>query len=256
MLRFQLSTFIFQLLNFFILLAVLTRFFYRPLQQVMKRQEEEIAARLREAEERAQKADAERAQLAEATQRLQAEAEAVLANAKAEAARTREQVLEQARQEADHYVEEAKQRVREMERVAQQRLEIDLRRTAVMMAETLMHAAAGPPVHHALIEQLLGEGLRLDDDQGGLLRRAYAHANGSVTVEVAYPPTPGLEERFRQVLAAALGTDSSGVDVTLRTEPSLVAGARLLIGTIVIDLSLHHTLSELSEPQPAGEETR
>ncbi|HXG20728.1 MAG TPA: F0F1 ATP synthase subunit delta [Methylomirabilota bacterium] len=256
MLRFQLSTFIFQLLNFFILLAVLTRFFYRPLQQVMKRQEEEIAARLREAEERAQKADAERIQLAEATQRLQAEAEAVLANAKAEAARTREQVLEQARRDADRYVEEAKQRVREMERVARQRLEIDLRRTAVTMAETLIHAAAGPSLHHALIEKLVGEGLRLDGDQGNLLRRAYAHANGRVTIEVAYPPTPGLEERFRQVLAAALGTENTGVDVTLRTEPSLIAGARLLIGTLVIDLSLHRTLTELSQPQQAGEEPR
>lgn len=254
MLRFQLSTFIFQVVNFFILLAVLTRFFYRPLQQAMKRQEEKITARLREAEERAQKADSERAQLVEATQHLQAEAETVLTNAKVEAARTREQVIEKARQEADRYVEEAKQRVREMERTAQQRLEIDLRRTAVTMAEALIHTAAGSPLHHALIEKLLEEGLRLDGDQGNLLRRAYAHANGSVTVEVAYPPTPGLEERFRHVLATALGTDSTAVIVALRTEPSLVAGARLLIGTIVIDLSLHRTLTELGQPQKVGEE--
>ena len=61
MLRFQLSTFIFQVVNFFILLAVLTRFFYRPLQQAMKRQEAKITARLHEAEERVQKADSERA---------------------------------------------------------------------------------------------------------------------------------------------------------------------------------------------------
>jgi F0F1-type ATP synthase delta subunit len=77
-----------------------------------------------------------------------------------------------------------------------------------------------------------------------------------VTVEVAYPPTPGLEERFRQVLATALGTDSAAVIVALRTEPSLIAGARLLIGTIVIDLSLHRTLTELSQPQQVGEEKR
>jgi F-type H+-transporting ATPase subunit b len=256
MLRFQLSTFLFQVVNFFILLAVLTRFFYRPLQQAMKRQEEKITARLREAEERAQKADSERAQLVAATQHLQAEAETILTNAKVEAARLREQVIEKARQEADRYVEEAKQRVREMERTAQQRLEIDLRRTAVTMTETLIHAAAGPSLHDALIEQLLGQGVHLDGNQGELLRRAYAHANGSVTVEVAYPPTPGLEERFRQALATALGTDSAAVIIALRTEPSLVAGARLLIGTIVIDLSLHHTLTELSQLQKAGEEKK
>src|SRR5574341_2150914 len=170
MLRFQLSTFIFQLLNFFILLAVLTRFFYRPLLGLMKRQEEEIASRLREAEERTQKADAERERLAEASRQLHVEAEALLVKAKAEASQTREQLLTRARQEADHYLEEAKQRMREQERVTQQRLETDLRRTAVAIAADLMHEAAGPLLHQALMEQLLGEKLHPDGDQGDLLR--------------------------------------------------------------------------------------
>jgi vacuolar-type H+-ATPase subunit E/Vma4 len=187
---------------------------------------------------------------------LQAEAEAVLTNVRVEATRTREQLLDKARQEADRYREDAKQRVREMERSVRQRLETGLRHTAVTMAETLIQKATGPSLHNALLEKLLQEGLPLDGDQGELLRRAYAHVNGSVTVEVASPPTPGLEERFRQVVATALRTDSSAIAVTLRTEPSLVAGARLLIGTIVVDLSLHHTLTELGQAANAGEHER
>jgi F0F1-type ATP synthase membrane subunit b/b' len=45
MFSFRLSTFIFQLINFFVLLAVLTWFFYRPLLRAMQRREEEVAAR-------------------------------------------------------------------------------------------------------------------------------------------------------------------------------------------------------------------
>jgi hypothetical protein len=140
--------------------------------------------------------------------------------------------------------------------VTQQHLETDLRRTAVAVAADLMHEAGGPLLHQALIEQLLGEKLHLDGDQGDLLRRAYAHANGSVTVEVAYPPAAGLAERFRQVLMAALGSHSPAVAVAFKTEPSLMAGARMLIGTVVIDLSLRRTLAELSQPQVAAEERR
>jgi len=249
MLQFHWSTFVFQVINFFILLAVLTRFFYRPLQRVMARQEEEINSRLQEAEERARKADAEREQLASASQRLQIEKETLLATAKTEAAHEKERLLERARQQADRYMEEAQQRVRELERTAQQRMEKDLRHTAVTLATHLMQASAGPILHQALLDKLLQEGLPADGEQGELLRRAYTHTHDGVTVEVAYASTPGLEEQFGQLLAATLGVQNGSIIVNCRTEPSLLAGARILLGTVVVDLSLSHTLAELSHEQ-------
>lgn len=254
MLQFQWSTFLFQVINFFILLAVLTRFLYRPLQRVMVRQEEEINSRLQEAEERARKADAEREQLAIASQRLQTETETLLANAKAEAAREKERLLEKARDQADRYTEEARQRIQELERTAQQRMATDLRRTAVTLATHLMQTSAGPILHQALLDKLLQEGLPSDEEKDELLRHAYTHTQDGITVEVAYPPPPGLEEQFRQLLATALGVQSGTVTVNCRTEPSLLAGARILLGAVVIDLSLSHTLAELSHEQTASEQ--
>lgn len=252
MLQFQWSTVVFQLVNFFILLAVLTRFFYRPLQQVMQRQEEEITSRLREAEERAHKADAEREQLADASQRLRAETEAVLTKAKAEAAQAGEQLLARARTDAERIVEEAKQRAQELERATQQHLEKAVRQSAVNIAARLVQAAAGPAVHQALLDKFLREGLPLDGDRQALLNRAYTHANGHITVEVAFPPAPDLEERLRQILEPVLETASDTLAVTCRTEPSLIAGVRLLVGTVVIDLSLSHALTELSQSPAAN----
>lgn len=253
MLQFQWSTFLFQVINFFILLVVLTRFLYRPLQRVMAQQEEEINSRLQEAEERARKADTEREQLSIASQRLQAETETLMANAKAEAAREKERLLEKARQQADRYMEEAQQRVQELQRTAQQRMATDLRRTAVTLATHLMQASAGPILHKAFLDKLLQEGLPSAGEQGDLLRRAYAHVQDGVTVEVAYPPVSGLEEQFGQLLATTFGVQSGTVTVNCRTEPSLLAGARILLGTVVVDLSLSHTLAELSHEQIASE---
>lgn len=252
MLQFQWSTVVFQIINFFILLAVLTRFLYRPLQHVMRQQEEEITSRLREAEERARKADAERAQLADASKRLRTEAEAIMAKTKAEAAQAGEQILARARIDADRTVEEAKQRVQELERATQQRIETAVRQSAVNIAAHLMQAAAGPALHQALLDTFLKEGLRLDGDRQELLNRAYAHANGSVTIEVAFPPSLDVEERLRQIVATALGAASNTLTVVCRTEPSLIAGVRLLIGTVVIDFSLSRTLTELSQAPTVG----
>ena len=218
MLQFQWSTFLFQVINFFVLLAVLTRFFYRPLQRIMARQEEEINSRLQEAEERARKADAEREQLSIASQRLQTETATLLANAKAEAAREKERLLEKARQQADRYLEEAQQRAQELQRTTQQRLATDLRRTAVTLATHLMQASAGPILHQALLDKLLQEGLPSDGEQGELLRRAYAHTQDGVTVEVAYPPVSGLEEQFGRLLATAFGIQNGIVAGNCRTE--------------------------------------
>ena len=254
MLQFHWSTFVFQVINFFILLAVLTRFFYRPLQRVMARQEAEINSRLQEAEERARKADVEREQLALASQRLQTETETLMANAKAEAAREKERLLESARQQADRYMEEAQQRAQELERTAQHRMATDLRHTAVTLATHLMQASAGPVLHQALVDKLLQEGLPADGEQRELLRRAYTHTHDGVTVEVAYPPTPDLEKRFGQLLATTLGVQSSTMTINCRTEPSLLAGARILLGTVVVDLSLSHILTELSHEQGTNEQ--
>ncbi len=253
MLQFHWSTVVFQIINFLILLAVLTRFFYRPLQAVMKRQEDEITGRLREAEEQARQAHSEREQLATAAKHLREETEALMTKTRAEAAQVREQLVAQAREDADHIVEAAKLRGQEVERATQQHLETAVRRSAVNIAAQLMQAAGGPALHQALLDKFLGDGVQLDKEQRELLHRAYGHTHGSITVEVAFPPSPDLTKHLRQILATTLNSESEHLDVVCQTEPSLIAGMRILVGTTVVDLSLRRTLAELSRAETAGQ---
>jgi F-type H+-transporting ATPase subunit b len=254
MLKFQLSTLLFQLVNFVLLLVILTRFFYRPLQRVMRQREDEVAACVRDAEERAKRADAERERLAAEYQRARAETEALLANARTEAAQTREQLLERARLEATRYLDQAKQRFQEQERAARQRLAVECGRAAVTMAGSLLREAAGPLFHQTLVEKLLAEGLHPDGDQQDLLSHAVARADNTITVEVAYPPSSDQEAQFRAILARTLGIPGTPLPLTFRTEPSLVAGVRILVGTVAVDFSLSRTLDELAQRATLGQE--
>jgi F-type H+-transporting ATPase subunit b len=245
MLRIQLTTLVFQVLNFFILLTALTWFFYRPLLRMMKRREDDILARLRAADERAKQADSERAQLAALSRQAQTDAESLLERARVEAAQARQQMLEAARREAASSLDAARTRMDEQERAARTRLEGEARRTAVAVAGDLIHAAVGPAFHQALVERLLETGLTLDGPQGDVLRRALAQGHGHVTVEMAYEPSPELRARIEEALAKALPAEPGPRALAFRVASSLRAGLRVLVGTVAVDMSLSHILADL-----------
>jgi F-type H+-transporting ATPase subunit b len=253
MLHLEWSTLVFQLLNFFILLFVLGRFLYRPLMEAMRRREEAVAARVRDAEERARRADAERAELAEASRAARAEAEALLARAHADAAQVRDAERAGARQEAGRLLEEARQRIADAERTARRRLSAEARASAVKIAGSLLGKVAGRPFHEALVAQLLDGGLGLDGAQADLLRRALDHAAREVIVETAYPMPAEATARLGEVLGKALGTGGDPVRVVARVEPALTAGLRIVVGVGAVDLSVKRMLADLERDAAAGE---
>jgi F0F1-type ATP synthase membrane subunit b/b' len=219
----------------------------------MKQREDAIAARLRDAAKQARQAGEERQRLADESRRMYTESEALQAKARVEATQSRELILQHAREEAARLLEEARQRLQEQERAAQQHLERRLRQAAVAVAGGLIRQAAGPLVHQALLQRMLEEHVGEDRAEADLLGQALPRTDGSVTVELAYAPSPDLEERVQSALAKSLGQEATAMHLAFRVEPSLLAGVRLLVGTVAVDLSLRRMLEELSqEVSPRG----
>jgi hypothetical protein len=160
------------------------------------------------------------------------------AQVKTEALQAAEQISERAHQEAARLLDEAKQRAQEQERAARQRLEARLRQTVVATSVSLIREAAGPLVHQGLMQKLLAGDLGTDGQQADLLRQALSAANSHVIVQLAYPSTPGLEEQVQHALAKILGREGNKVSVSVLTEPSLLAGGRILVGTVAVDLNV------------------
>jgi F-type H+-transporting ATPase subunit b len=250
-LHLQWSTLVFQLLNFFVLLAVLARFLYRPLMDAMQRREQAIAGRLAQADERAKCADAERAGLAETARTTQAEAEATLASARRDAAQLRETAQRDARVEASRLLDDARRRIADEEHAAQERLAAAARRSAVAVATTLIDRVAGPAFHEALVSRLLDAGLGLDPAKAETLRRAWQHGRSTVVVETARPLPAEAVARLEEALAKMLQPDGEILRPTVKIEPALVAGLRIVVGVGVVDLSLPRLLADL-EPDGAA----
>ena len=101
------------------------------------------------------------------------------------------------------------------------------------------------------MERFLEDEESLGQEETALLRQGLARNHRSIVVEVAYPPDQGLQERFSEGLSQALGAEEP-LSVSLRIEPALIAGVRIMVGTVAVDLSISQTMRELAG-SPAGD---
>ncbi len=225
MLDLQASTIIFQIINFLILLVILTRFLYQPVQRMMQQRQAAITAQLNEAAQREAEAIAERQRLQQQVQTAQVESERALAELRAGAATERAQLLDAARAQAAQMHETSEREIREREQVAFARTAAHVRATATALAATLIRAAAGPIVHQALVDRLIAEELPA------------GASDTPLEVELAYPADSDLEQRLSRLTGARL---------TFRVNPELVAGVRILTShQLVVELSVRRTLEDL-----------
>lgn len=251
MFDFELSTVIFQIINFLVLLAILGRFFYRPLRQAMSKREETIASKMRDADEQAHQAEEIRRQLAAEHEHAAAQASAMLESARTEAGKEREQLLAQARHEAVQLREEAEQRIAREQQLDRERLDAEVRTTAATIAGQLVRNVAGEAVHLELVNRCLDAKNLIGGNDAALVRHALDHADGSVNVETAYPLTSAQQEHLRDAIAVATAQDSAAIGLDIHDCPELLAGIRLQVGTVAIDVSLRNAIDGL-KAQPAA----
>jgi len=244
MLDLESSTLIFQVLNFFILLAGLSYFLYRPLLRVMREREEGIAAQLRAADEKTREATEERERLASREEQAKQEAVQTLERARSDATEQARKILDDAKRAAAEQEDRARQQLASGERAALERLRTQAADAAVAMASQLIGAVAGPEVHHALLDALLVGDLGVSPDDLATLQQVSRGAGQQILVEVAYPPAADLAQRFATALGSLAKSPVDPRSIRFQVTPELIAGARVLLGTLVIDLSLSRVLDQ------------
>lgn len=251
MLDFNGATVIFQIINFGVLLAVLGWFFYRPLRRVMRQREEGIADRIAEADRRAAEAEAEREALTREREVARQQSERVLEEARAEAGRLVQTAEAKAHEEAARLLEDAARRIQEEERVAAARLGEEAREIAIDVAGEVVKRVAGPTVHKSLVGEFLQLDMHADAGDARALRDALRRDGGEAIVESAYPLSTEEIERLRNTLAEAR-KGRGETKLAVRVDESLVAGIRVIAGTMAVDFSVRRMLQDVRERAEAG----
>lgn len=238
------STLVLQIVNFVVMVLILTRFFFKPVIRALDERSRRVTNALEEAERREQQAHEMQAEYEKQLTEAQEQVLAMNQRAQEELQQTRQRILTEARDEilamrtkAERELEEARQQA-----IAQHRFELG--RLATTLSGRLMRQAGGTQFQQATMQEFLKRLSALPPDD-------YRRALDSVpteTIQVQIVSASDLDDDTRSQISTQVSEMlSRPVDVRFKQDPSLLAGATMRFGDTVIDGSLAGQLQTFSQ---------
>ena len=130
--------FIWTIVTFLVLLALLARFAWRPLLQALERRQETIKKALEDAERAKQELERLQQESSKILQQARIEAESIITRTHLDAERLREDLKQKAKNEADNILRNAQQQIQLQTRQALQQIRNEVADIAVLVASKLL----------------------------------------------------------------------------------------------------------------------
>lgn len=233
-----------QLVNFLVLVWLLQHFLYGPITQAMERREKSIEQRLDDASETKKLAQLDAKRLEAERQDLAARREDILAEARSEAEELRRRLEVDVR-------EEMEQLRRDWRRVIEEERETyvaDLRRSTVehfyALARDALGGLANKTLNDSVAEGFADRLLELEPERRRLLREAAGRAGAKAVVESSFPLSAAVRRRVTDAVRQQIQAETA-VDYVVTGE--MICGVRLRIAGQTIAWSLDGYLDRLEQ---------
>lgn len=237
-------TIIAQIINFLILLWLLRRFLYGPIIQAMDKREERVVAGLKEAQERENAADQVAAQYRRKQHELDARRDQLLDEAEANAHRRRQELIEDARTEADHLAEQWHAALEDSKESFLRDLRDRTGTQVLAIARRALHDLATADLEAQIVVVFLHRLGDLDSDARATMHAALAAEQQQVQVQSAFELSSDQRRRIENSVRRQFGAD---VDLNFATAPELIAGITLSAGSHELAWSLQSYLETLED---------
>jgi F-type H+-transporting ATPase subunit b len=245
---FNVTTFLFEIVNFLVLAYILQRLLYRPLHDALDRRRQAIEQAQAEAERARQEAEEERRQLDERLALIEEQRQVVLREARQTAEAERDHILAQAAEEAERRAALAREALARDRDRALQSLRQDIVREAGKLAERLLQEASGSDLDALLAARLADAVSSLPPKEQELLTHGWGPGE-SATLESAHDLAPEVVDQVHDAVSRALGRD---ITLRLQSAPELVAGVRLRLDGHVWDASLAGQLGGIDDERTSS----
>lgn len=213
-----------QLLNFLLLVALLKRFLYRPILVAIAQRETQIAAREQAAQDMADAAARHESHYRTACQALQTAQEELLQQTRAEADQQRQQILAQARQEAQHLQEHWRATLQQEQQAFLRTVRQHAGHQVCAVARQALTDLAQTDLEGRIIEVFLSRLAALDASRRSTLAHAAQTTPNSLVIRTAFLLPPGAQQQLRQAIATQLALE---VSIHFDTAPALLCGIEL-----------------------------
>lgn len=147
--------FIWTILTFLVLVALLARFAWRPLLQALERRQATIAKSLEDAQRARQELERLQRESAQVMQRARVEAEAIVSRSRADAEALREELKQKSRAEAAAIVKNAERQIQLETARAIQQIRNETIDLSVAIASKILRRQVSKEDHEGLIEETL-----------------------------------------------------------------------------------------------------
>ncbi len=255
MLDLNISTIIWEIVNFLIITVVLYFLVFKPMTKraearaiekaenkaALERDVEEAAVRLREIEDR--------------LSHLDEEVQVITDEAYSNSQVLQKELLEATRQEADQIMLDAVQEARKEQAIDIKKNQIELVDTVIKISNKTLRTVTPKAVHDALLEELhqtiwnLG---KTDMRTVQNIRDALATRSSTIDITLPYEPTP---QEHAKLLNTFYALADKEVDLNIIIDPMLIAGVKAHVGDIVMDNSLAAQLEALRDEVTKSLET-
>lgn len=155
--QFDTGTFLAMILNFIILMYVLVRLLYRPIQGILEERRLKISQALSEAEKIKKNAEQLQSDAQKRLEESHIEAYEIVERARNEAERLREELITQARQEADQLRQRAQAEIERAKTIARSELREEAIELALLAVKKVLGKYQTPQLNKAIIRGVLEE---------------------------------------------------------------------------------------------------
>lgn len=151
----NLKEFIFYLINFLILMGVLTRFLYKPFLNVLATRKQSIKDALDNAELTNRRADEKMEQYSKRISKVEEESREIIRTAKIKADAQARDIIEDARKEAGDIMTKAQQTIEKEKEKAMEDMKQEIAVLAVMAAEKIVEREIQRAGQEAIVEEVI-----------------------------------------------------------------------------------------------------
>jgi F-type H+-transporting ATPase subunit b len=236
--KFNIWTFLFQVINFVVLLFILKKLLYKPVKEIMEKRRGLIEKTIGDAERAKKEALELKEQQQQEVNRLKALQPQMIENVKKEAAEERKKLLIEAKEEAAKMIEKKKSLFEIEKKKSENALRDNTIEAVSVFASNLMKDISDEDLNKSVYRKVLRELERISPNM-----KAIEDGSPSIDLVSAYP----LEEEEMMQLEKMLEQQfSKKLTINTTVDRSLIAGLKIKLNDRVYDFSLKGQIDSLT----------
>ncbi len=247
MLNINLSTILLQMANFFILVFILYRFLFKPLQNTLKQRDIETNRAMEEARVAIKEADEKRQEFEEKTHNIKAEIAAQKNEARILIERTRQQMLQEVQSDINRLEVQAEEKLTRMRAEALHQHDKEIGQIATRYVRSLLSDLMNSEIQDIYQNQFLDQ-LR-NIDLAGYVEGERPNEVTYIKAVLARQPKKIYQDQLRSILKKSLDHE---FNLSFTVDSDLIAGGVLRFENELIDGSLsgqiEHLKNQYQEP--------